>query len=421
MYKVCRQIDAFVTSVGRTTPSNTNVQLGGRDGCKYFHHGVTGYMRPKVRRINGGWWISIARHLRVFFSTTTLVSNETKLRNAQALDLLFEVHHRLRLHIIKANLQDFQDKVNALLVCLVQICAPFSKSACKSIKFHWPYHWALNRQELGCPADEKSLERMLGESQKKFFKHTNARFDIEAQLERKTMQMWVLRDLLHVAGEPPLLLSSHEIETEFCGIDENPRLLNLQRTTTLDTTSRSGLPHWLSPASMSAIFRGIMATTAGENPVLQWQPPIKVGTQIVLPIQDTQKLLFDPTRIKRMIFRALPKYQNAPAMDSVRVLIENGNGGSGWYFGQCVAFLRDANNVHYLLLRWYTRLDPPNCLRGYMPLHAFTLAPEHVSTSYSVLPVSCVCNGALMVPTPDNRFSLLLSPLESKNYNNMFV
>ena len=245
MYKVCRQIDAFVTSGGRTTPSNTNVQLGGRDGCKYFHHGVTGYMRPKVRRINGGWWISIARHLRVFFSTTTLVSNETKLRNAQALDLLFEVHHRLRLHIIKANLQDFQDKVNALLVCLVQICAPFSKSACKSIKFHWPYHWALNRQELGCPADEKSLERMLGESQKRFFKHSNAKFDIEAQLERKTLQMWVLRDLLHVAGEPPLMLSSHEIETEFCGIDENPRLLNLRRTTTLDTTTRSGLPHWL--------------------------------------------------------------------------------------------------------------------------------------------------------------------------------
>jgi hypothetical protein len=161
--------------------------------------------------------------------------------------------------------------------------------------------------------------------------------------------------------------------------------------------------------------------TAGENPVLKWNPPIKVGTQIVLPIQDTQKLLFDPTRIKRMIFRALPKYQNAPATDSVRVLIENGNGGSGWYFGQCVAFLRDAHNDHYLILRWYTRLDPPNYLRGSIPLHAFTLAPEHVSTSYSVLPVSCVCNGALMVPTPDNRFSVLLSPLESKNYNNMFV
>jgi hypothetical protein len=163
--------------------------------------------------------------------------------------------------------------------------------------------------------------------------------------------------------------------------------------------------------------------TAGENPVLTWNPPILVGTQIVLPIQDTQKMVFDPTRIKRIIFRALPKYQNAPAMDSVRVLIDNGNGGSGWYFDQCVAFLRDAHNDHFLILRWYTRLDSPNYLRGYIPLHAFTLAPEHVTTSYSVLPVSCVCNGALMVPTSNDRFSVLLSPLPlaSKNYNNIFV
>ena len=160
-------------------------------------------MRPKVRRINGGWWISIARHLRVFFSATTLVSNATKLRNAHALDLLFEVHHMVRLHIIKDKLQEFQNKVNALLVCLIEICAPHTPSACKSIKFHWPYHWAQNRQELGCSADEKSLERMLGESQKKFFKHTNAKFNVEIQLERKTMQMWMLSDLLNVAGLPP--------------------------------------------------------------------------------------------------------------------------------------------------------------------------------------------------------------------------
>ena len=265
MSKVCRQVDAFITSVGRTTPSNTNVQLGGRDGCKYFNHGVTGYMRPKVRRINGGWWISIARHLRIFFSATNLVSNDTKLRNAHALDQLFEVHHMLRLHIIKASLQEFQDKVNALLVLLIQICGPHSKSGCKSIKFHWPYHWAQNRQELGCSAEEKSLERMLGESQKKFFKHCNGRFDVEAQLERKTMAMWVLRDLLHVAGEPPLVLSSTDDSTVHCEIDEQPRLLNLRRTTTLQTTTRIGLPHWLSPACVSAIFRGIRALTAGQS------------------------------------------------------------------------------------------------------------------------------------------------------------
>jgi hypothetical protein len=35
-------------------------------------------------------------------------------------------------------------------------------------------------QELGCSANEKSLERYLGEAQKKHFKHTNARDRIPA-------------------------------------------------------------------------------------------------------------------------------------------------------------------------------------------------------------------------------------------------
>jgi hypothetical protein len=39
-----------------------------------------------------------------------------------------------------------------------------------------------------------------------------------------------------------------------------------------------------------------------------------------------------------MIFEALLKYQNARAFDSVRVLLDNGNASSGWYFGQYVAF-----------------------------------------------------------------------------------
>jgi hypothetical protein len=78
-------------------------------------------MCPKVRRINGALWISIAIHICIFFSVTTLVSNDTKLRNAHALDLLLEVHHLLRFHILKDKLQEFQNKVNALLVCLIEM------------------------------------------------------------------------------------------------------------------------------------------------------------------------------------------------------------------------------------------------------------------------------------------------------------
>ena len=44
---MCREIDAFFMTVARETPTNKNVELGGRDGCKLFHYGVTSFMRPK--------------------------------------------------------------------------------------------------------------------------------------------------------------------------------------------------------------------------------------------------------------------------------------------------------------------------------------------------------------------------------------
>jgi hypothetical protein len=60
-------------------------------------------------------------------------------------------------------------------------------------------------QELGCSANEKSLERNLGEMQKKHFKHTNARYNTEDQLDDRNLRTWQLRDLLHVAGETPFI------------------------------------------------------------------------------------------------------------------------------------------------------------------------------------------------------------------------
>jgi len=152
-------------TVARETPTNKNVELGGRDGCKLFHYGVTSFMRPKVRRINGGWWISIARQLRIFYCFTTLICDETKKRYSKALQLLFEVHHKLRYHVLKLQINEFQNTINELLAAMIDINRPHCPSACKSIKYHWGYHWAQSRLQLGCTADEKSLERMLGESQ----------------------------------------------------------------------------------------------------------------------------------------------------------------------------------------------------------------------------------------------------------------
>ena len=79
----------------------------------------------------------------------------------------------------KCDIGKYKEHFMTLVARLIQICRPFTKSGCKSIKFHQPYHWYLTRIEIGCAAMEKSLERMLGETQKKPFKYTNSRFDVE--------------------------------------------------------------------------------------------------------------------------------------------------------------------------------------------------------------------------------------------------
>jgi hypothetical protein len=144
--KVARDIDEFFISLARRMPSNKNVELGGRDGFKFFKHGVTSYLLPKVRRINDGWWISIARQLKIFFCITNIVSDATRNKFCDALSLLFEVHHGLRNPLHKTDLDHYQGKIDFLLTTLVDISLPWSKSQCKSIKYHWPRHWGHTRQ-----------------------------------------------------------------------------------------------------------------------------------------------------------------------------------------------------------------------------------------------------------------------------------
>jgi hypothetical protein len=146
---------------------------------KVFRHGITCYMRPKIRRINGGWWVSIARQLLIFLCHTSLVSSETRKVLSKALRLLLKVHHALRNPLLKTALANYDNMIHELVTAMIAICGPHSATGCNSIKYHWPFHWWITRREFGCSANEKSLERMLGEAQKRHFKHTNSRYNVE--------------------------------------------------------------------------------------------------------------------------------------------------------------------------------------------------------------------------------------------------
>jgi hypothetical protein len=94
MCQVCREVDAFFIRVALHVSSCKNIELGGQDGMKVFAYGITCYMLPKIRRINGGWWVSIARQLRIFLCCTDIVSAETRKKLSNALRLLLRVHPR---------------------------------------------------------------------------------------------------------------------------------------------------------------------------------------------------------------------------------------------------------------------------------------------------------------------------------------
>jgi hypothetical protein len=173
-------VDAFASKVYATSPANKNVELYGRGTMKLFPHGFTHFIR-KGRRIDGGWHIAIARHLQIFVGTTDLICARTKAKFAKVYDLLFHVHSSLRLPVRHDQLPQYQETINDLMDAMVEICTPSVKSKCNSIKFHWPRHWSDTRRELGCSAAEKSLERKLGEIQKKNFAYTNARYKVDVR------------------------------------------------------------------------------------------------------------------------------------------------------------------------------------------------------------------------------------------------
>ena len=147
--------------------------MGERSGFKAFPHGITDYLR-KNRRIDGGWYISIIRHFHVIMCVDNqFLPSRERAQVAFACDLCVQVHVNLKTPLHKNNVQEYQETINALLDIVVCICKDASPSSCKSIKFHWPRHWADTRINLGCAAMEKSLERKLGETHKKMFQYTN--------------------------------------------------------------------------------------------------------------------------------------------------------------------------------------------------------------------------------------------------------
>ena len=142
---------------------NANVELRGRGAFVLFPFGVTEFLL-QPRRIDGSWYVSILRRLWVVLcGSTSFFLRPERLQVASAIATCLKVHASLRHPVLKAELGLYQDQI-------VTIATSSTASDCASIKYHWPRHWGATRRELGCAADEKSLERKLGEAYKSHYR-----------------------------------------------------------------------------------------------------------------------------------------------------------------------------------------------------------------------------------------------------------
>jgi hypothetical protein len=89
-------------------------------------------------------------------------------------------------------------------------------------------------------------------------------------------------------------------------------------------------------------------------------------------------------------------FHGKPARDNVKVEIAQDNGSSLYYFARCEAFFQDSKGRTYVGLRWYDQ-SGPDIIDGTVLLPKLKLRPHDQPRSYSVLPSSCIANGALVI------------------------
>ena len=409
--KVCRQLDDFAIRVSKQT-RNTNSEISEHDGFKLFPFGFAGYIRNE-NRVDGGWHMSMTRHLHVWLCTSDFLPNDKKLLCSTACCKLYEVDTFLRWPVKKTKLAYYSVLIDDLLEILVELCRPYYKCQGNSFKFHWPRHWVYFRLHLGCPAAEKTLERKLAETQKKFYRFTNGKGNINEQISRKNMQAWTLRDVLH-AGGLPTMEDCDDMGAYFRPPHRmDPNLVG-HKTVFLIQNDGKGLPMSLSSDVRRVLLGAIKRDIANE--VLQWRIPITIASSMSVSLRNRSAPFDSKNRYDRRTFRASAKFHGKAAWDCAKFAVEGNDSTVKIFFGRCLAFFRDANGDHYIALRWFEACNGDrNVIDPIVQMPRLQEACITAPTSYGVMPVSALLNGALLIPN-GNLFYALQSPREQDVY-----
>jgi hypothetical protein len=102
--------------------------------------------------------------------------------------------------------------------------------------------------------------------------------------------------------------------------------------------------------------------------------------------------------------------------DCIKLAVEGHDGNVKLYFGRCLAFFCDIKRDHYVALRWFETCNGDNnVLDPIVQMPQLQLACSTKLSSYGVMPVSAILNGALLIPST-NKFYAVQSPREQRVY-----
>ena len=151
-----------------------------------------------------------------------------------------------------------------------------------------------------------------------------------------------------------------------------------------------------------------------NNGVLDWSEPLVYSPSMKLTLVNKQLSKKDPRRLVLQTLRAMDNFHGKAARDNVKVEIVQDNENSHYYFAQCEAFFQDANDLTYVAVRWYDQTGP-DIIDDTVLLPRLKLRPHDQPRSYSVLPATCIHNGALMMENNAHHYAIM-SPREPTDY-----
>ena len=258
----------------------------------------------------------------------------------------------------------------------------------------------------------------------------------QAQVEQHVIRNTQLSELLHMVNEKPITVRDDIVNLNESSSSTNYSPMQSVRippfvgpAMLLDLRTGNGLPKHITAAETAIILRVIVTNTSTSlygdqmaqlwNPAatILWIPPIHAGKALITTLHNRQLPKGHDDRHVRVILRAMPFFHNKPGHDNVKVAVVADRRVT-IYFAKCIVFLKDSREDCFVLVQWYDKKggEPFDPVSGLVQV---VLRPANELKSYSLMPITSIVNGAIIVESEKKRW-VLLSPREADAYEHTY-